>query len=217
MRKLILAAALSCNALAPISAMAEAGDILVRARIIGVLPNDDAGGIEPAIPGGSIEVEDAVVPEVDFTYFVTDNVALELIAATSQHIIDGTGDVAGLGRVGDVWVLPPTLTVQYHFLPGERFRPYVGAGINYTIFYNEDSAQSLTRAIGETELDVDDTFGWAVQVGADYAVSENWFVNVDFKYIGISTEATLRTGEMINNIDLDVNPFVVGFGFGRRF
>ncbi|MEM9838738.1 MAG: OmpW family protein [Pseudomonadota bacterium] len=217
MRKLILAAALATTALAPISAAAEAGDFLIRGRIIGVLPNDDASGIMPAFPGGSVEVDNAFVPEVDFTYFFTNNIAAELILATSPHDINGTGDIGGLGQVGEVWVLPPTLTVQYHFNPSGPIRPYVGAGINYTIFYGEDTTSSLNDAIGQTSLDVDPSLGWAVQAGVDYDITEKWFANVDVKYINIETEAILRTGVAANKVDLDINPLVVGIGVGRRF
>lgn len=217
MRKFFLAAALAATALAPVSAAAEAGDFIIRGRVIGVLPNDDAGGIQPAFPNGSVEVENAYVPEVDFTYFFTDNIAAELILATSPHEIQGTGDIAALGQVGETWVLPPTLTVQYHFNPMGPFRPYVGAGLNYTIFYGEDTSSSLNDAIGETSLDVDPSLGWAVQAGMDYDFSEKWFANVDVKYINIETEVILRTGVAANKIDLDINPLVVGVGIGRRF
>lgn len=217
MRTFVLAAALSTVALAPIAASADAGDFIIRGRVIGVLPNDDAGGVQPAFPGGSVEVDNAWVPEVDFTYFFTDRIAAELILATSPHDVNGTGDLAGLGKLADVWVLPPTLTVQYHFRPDAAWRPYVGAGINYTIFYAQDTTSSLNEAIGETSLDIDDSLGFALQAGVDFDVTETWFLNVDLKYIQIESEAILRTGNAANTIDVDVNPLVVGIGIGRRF
>ena len=74
------------------------------------------------------------MPEVDFSYFVTDNIAVELIAATTKHDLDWKNPNVDLSSV---WLLPPTLTVQYDFMPKERFSPHIGAGPNYTFFYNE--------------------------------------------------------------------------------
>lgn len=213
---LVLGAAVAAAAL-PTAAFAEKGDILVRARAIVVAPSGDASNIEPSFQNSSVDVQTDAVPEVDFTYFFTDRIAAELILATSRHDIEATGDIAGLGRVADAGVLPPTLTLQYHFMPDATFRPYVGVGINYTLFYDEDTTASLNNAIGETSVDLDNSFGFALQVGADYAIDDNWFFNVDVKYIRMNTEATLRTGDLVNTIDVDIHPFVYGLGIGRRF
>ncbi|RFB01444.1 OmpW/AlkL family protein [Parvularcula marina] len=198
-------------------AAAEQGDWIVRGRAILVSPQEDASGVEPAFPNGSVEVEDAVVPELDFTYFLTRNVGVELILATSPHDLEGTGDLEGLGKIGDVWALPPTLTLQYHFQPEAKVRPYVGVGFNYTIFYNEDATSSLNNAIGDTSISLDESFGVAVQAGVDVDVSENWFVNADIKWIQIDTTATLNTGGSINKVDVELDPIVAGIGLGRRF
>ncbi|WP_370336599.1 OmpW family protein [Parvularcula marina] len=198
-------------------AAAEQGDWIVRGRAILVSPQEDASGVEPAFPNGSVEVEDAVVPELDFTYFLTRNVGVELILATSPHDLEGTGDLEGLGKIGDVWALPPTLTLQYHFQPEAKVRPYVGVGFNYTIFYNEDATSSLNNAIGDTSISLDESFGIAVQAGVDVDVSENWFVNADIKWIQIDTTATLNTGGSINKVDVELDPIVAGIGLGRRF
>ena len=114
-----------------------AGDINIRLRGIGVVPTE-RGDIKNATTGGdttlNVRLGNAYVPEVDVSYFLTPNIALELIAATTKHDVDASP--AGLD-LGSVWLLPPTLTLQYHFAPTSRFSPYVGAGLNYTIFYNE--------------------------------------------------------------------------------
>ena len=199
------------------TATAAPGDWIVRARAILVSPQEDASGVEPAFPGGSVEVEDAVVPELDFTYFLTEKLGLELILATSPHDLEGTGDLAGLGKVGDVMALPPTLTLQYHFQPTAKVRPYVGVGLNYTMFYNEDASSSLEDAIGDTSISLEDSFGLAAQVGVDVDINENWFMNADVKWINIETEAELNTGGAINTVDVDLNPIVAGIGIGRRF
>ncbi len=217
MRNFYTAAALACAALFPASAQAKQGDLLVRARAIWVAPTDNASDVLPGFPGGSVNVENAVVPELDFTYFLTNTIGAELILATSPHDLHGTGTLAGLGKVADLMALPPTLTLQYHFNPNGRLRPYAGVGVNYTIFYNEDASSSLTGAVGPTAVDVDNSFGVAFQLGVDFALTDRWFLNADVKYIQIDTTATLNSGGTINTVDVDLDPVVAGIGVGMRF
>ncbi|MEL7029385.1 MAG: OmpW family outer membrane protein, partial [Pseudomonadota bacterium] len=120
----------------------------VRLRGIAVVPDEDAE-ITPF--GGSVRIDEAVVPEVDFTFFFNDHIAAELIAATAKHEVEWT---VGPTDLGAVWLLPPTLLLQYHIAPGQPVQPYVGIGVNYTFFYN------LTEPDG-LDLDYDDGFGWA--------------------------------------------------------
>ncbi len=211
------ATAIAASLLAAFPAHAEQGDILVRLRGIVVAPTDDATDVLPDFAGGSVNVENAVVPELDFTYFLTNNIGAELILATSPHDIEGTGALAGLGKVGDVMALPPTLTLQYHFNPDGAIRPYAGVGVNYTVFYSEDASKSLVGAIGATSLDLDDSVGVAFQAGLDFDLTDRWFMNVDVKYIDIDTTATLNTGGAINKVDVDLDPIVAGIGIGMRF
>ncbi len=199
------------------TASAEQGDFLVRLRGIVVAPTENASDVLPGFPGGSVGVENAVVPELDFTYFLTDNIGAELILATSPHDLVGEGTLSGLGEIADVMVLPPTLTLQYHFNPSGKFRPYAGVGVNYTIFYSQDASDSLVAAVGPTTVDLDDTVGVAFQVGADFELSDRWFLNADIKYIQIDTTATLNSGGVINTVDVDLDPIVAGIGVGYRF
>lgn len=216
MRSLLLSAALAAALATP--AYAEQGDWLVRLRGIYVAPQDDSGPVLPAVPTGSVTVDDAIVPELDFTYFFTNNIAAELILATSPHDISGAGALSALGEIADTMALPPTLTLQYHFMPDAKIRPYVGAGVNWTIFYSEDSKASLDAALGgATGVSLDDSFGWAVQAGVDFDITERVFMNLDVKYIDIDTTATLNTGGSINRVDVDIDPIVAGVGFGMRF
>lgn len=113
--------------------------------------------------------------------------------------------------------LPPTLTLQYHFNPNGKIRPYAGVGVNYTIFYDEDASASLIGAVGPTAIDVDDSVGVAFQFGVDFALTERWFLNADFKYIQIDTTATLNSGGTINTVNVDLDPIVAGIGVGMRF
>lgn len=196
----------------------EQGDWLVRLRAIGVIPTDDSGGISPDLPTASVEADPAVVPEIDITYMATRNIALELILATTHHDVDGQGAISNLGEVADAWLLPPTLLVQWHFLPDAQIRPYVGAGINYTFTYGEDATGSLEAALGgPTRVELDNSFGWALQAGVDVGIDDNWFVNLDVKYIDLDVDAEITTGGTVRKTNVEINPVIVGAGIGYRF
>ncbi len=173
----------------------------VRLRGIQVHPHEDSW----VNIGGEIDADNQVVPEVDLTYFLTDNWAAELIAATSKHKLTHSGGA----DLGSAWALPPTLTLQYHFQPHQAFSPYLGAGLNYTVFYNEDTAS------GFTDLNVGNGVGWALQAGADYWVNDHWGMNVDVKKIFVNVDASLNNGAIHG--DLDVDPWVIGAGVSYRF
>lgn len=197
----------------------QAGDVLVRARAVMVAPDEESTGITPAFPAERVAVTDSFAPEVDVTYMVTDAIGLELIAATTKHHVEGTsGTTGGIGRLAGTWVLPPTLTVQYHFNHAGTVRPYVGAGVNYTIFYNERASSGLQAAVGPTTVGLSDSVGWAAQAGVDIDVARNMFINVDVKYINIDTNAVLNTTAAgAQRLRVNLNPLVFGAGVGWRF
>tara|TARA_R100000656_G_scaffold56171_1_gene44266 strand:- start:11 stop:622 length:612 start_codon:yes stop_codon:yes gene_type:complete len=174
---------------------------LIRVRGIYVSPDESANVRGLA---GSVEADGSLVPELDISYFFTDNIAAELILATSNHDMSATAGV----DLGDVWVLPPTLTLQYHFSPKETFRPYVGAGINYTIFYGEDKGAVAS-------IDYEDGFGYALQAGADFDLGNQWVFNIDVKKLWLNTDVTINGGAITADVDLD--PWIFGAGFGYRF
>jgi|TARA_E500000305_G_scaffold83376_1_gene69153 outer membrane protein len=186
-----------------VEARAEGGDSpwLIRVRGIYVSPDESASVTGLA---GTVEADGAVVPELDITYFFTDNIAAELILATSPHDMSATAGV----DLGDVWVLPPTLLLQYHFTPKDQFRPYVGAGINYTIFYGEDSGAVAS-------IDYEDGFGYALQAGMDYDLGNQWVFNIDVKKLWLNTDVSINGGAITADVDLD--PWIFGAGFGYRF
>lgn len=202
----LAAAALAAATIALPIAEAAAGDSpwMIRGRVIGVIPQEDSS-LTPNI--GEVEAEGAVVPEIDITYFATPNIAFELIAATSPH--DMSVDLTGGGNLdlGSVWVLPPTLLAQYHFLPEGEFRPYVGAGINYTHLWNVDDTAG-------TSVDYDGGWGWALQAGVDVPIDENWVWNLDVKKIFVNVDATVNSAVQA---DVDLDPWVIGTGVGYRF
>ena len=212
--KITIAAALA-SCIMP--AQAEEGDWLVRLRGIVVSPTEDSSAVLPAFPGASVSVDEAIVPELDFTYFISDHVGAELILATSPHNISGEGTLSGLGEIADTMVLPPTLTFQYHFAPLAKFHPYVGVGVNWTIFYDDDAKESLINAVGPTTVNLENSVGYAFQAGIDIDVTDRVFLNLDVKYIDIDTTATLHSGGLINTADVNIDPIVAGIGVGMRF
>lgn len=218
-RTAIRAAILAVLAGAQTGAFAEDDTWFVRVRGIAVAPHDDSSLVSvngAPLAGSGVGVDTAFVPELDITYKFTPHIGAELILATSQHNVLAQGSLEGLGEVIDTWVLPPTLTLQYHFNPEGQFRPYVGAGVNYTVFYSEEVNGGLD-APGAT-VDIDPSWGYALQVGADYEFADRWFLNLDLKYIDIGTDANfLNSAVGAASVDVDIDPFVVGFGVGYRF
>lgn len=200
-------------------AMAEAGDFQVRLRGILVAPNEKSGDVLPAFPGEKVSVDNSFMPEIDFTYFVSDHVSLELIAATTKHTASGrTGTTGSIGALASTWVLPPTLTVQYRPIAKGKVRPYVGAGVNYTLFYSEDASAGLERAVGATRVNLKSSLGWAAQAGVDIDLTDKIFLNLDVKYIDIDTTARLATTAIgTQRVRLNLDPFVFGAGLGFRF
>ncbi|MFS0774221.1 OmpW/AlkL family protein [Sphingomonas sp. 1P08PE] len=195
-----------------------AGDVLVRLRAIMVAPNERSGSVLPTFPGEKVSVDNSFMPEVDATYMATNHLGFELIASTTKHHADGrTGTTGSIGRLASTWVLPPTLTAQYHFAPTSHVRPYVGAGLNYTIFWNEKASAGLEKAVGQTNVHMSDSFGWAAQAGVDVDITRKVFVNLDVKYIDIDTKARLRTTAIgTQQVSLHLDPLVVGVGLGIR-
>jgi len=193
---------------------------IVRLRAITVAPDDSSGDVSvngSAIPGSGVGVDEDTVPELDITYMITRNIGVELILGMSNHTVRGRGNVAGgLGRVIDTDVLPPTLTLQYHFNPDGTIRPYAGIGVNYTQFLNEKVEGGLDAPGASIHLD--SSWGLAAQLGVDYMLKDNWFVNADIKYIQIDSTASFHNSAVGHaEVDVDIDPIVVGFGFGKRF
>ena len=185
-----------------------AGTILVRARVINVSAENNNSWTSI---GGHIDATSQATPEVDFSYFLTPNIAFELIAATTSHHLTARDTALGAKvDVGSTSVLPPTLTVQYHFMPDQKFSPYVGAGLNYTFFYNTEPGGGIVKRTSLTN-----NFGEALQIGFDYAVSGPWVLNADVKQLFLHTTASLDSGLVRAKTDLD--PLVIGVGVGYKF
>lgn len=186
----------------------QAGTIELRARAIGIIPQTSSSSI--SVIGGSVDATNTPAPELDLSYHITDHIAAELIAASTRHEVSATGTVLGHVDVGSVYVLPPTLTLQWHFLPQSRFDPYVGAGLTLAFFYDSNPARPTVTKVG-----LDNNAGAAIQAGFDYALGGPWVVNFDIKQIFLDTEARINGGAIVAKTAL--NPTVVGAGVGYRF
>ena len=177
---------------------------MVRGRALVFQPDESNGRLAGA--PANITATTSVVPELDISYFITDNFAVELILGVTPHDVKlgGAGTI-----VEDAWLLPPTLTLQYHKAFG-AFKPYIGAGINYTAVISSNP----TALIGNRDH-WDGSFGYALQAGFDYAINDKWSFNFDVKKVWLNMDLTVGAGATPASVDLD--PWVIGTGIGYRF
>jgi len=201
MNKHIVAAAVAAfTVLATGTAAAQdfkSGDLLVRARAVHLdSANKDSTGL-------ALSINDKWLPEVDFTYFLTSNWAAELILTVPQKHTLSAAD--GAVDIGSLKHLPPTLTVQYHFDAG-AFKPYVGAGLNYTRF-------SSVKLPAGVDIKRNST-GLALQVGVDVPIGQNMYLNFDVKKVNIGTKVSAGGAEIGK---FKVDPVLVGIGLGWKF
>ena len=184
----------------------QSGDWMVRVRALGVLP-DVSSSLSPI--GGTVKINNTAVPEIDFTRFFTSNISAELIAAVTPHNLRVKSGSATGTDAGRAWLLPPTLTLQYHITQLCPYViPYVGAGVNYTHFYD-----TTAGALGTVKYD--DSFGGALQAGVDIPIKNNWYANLDVKKVYVSTKATFAPSGIRAKVDID--PWLVGVGIGYKF
>ena len=221
-------ATLAAAGLISTGALAQSqGDFLFRVGI-GHIETDTSsdnpvvGGTE--LDGYTIDVGNNTSPVVTLAFMTTDNIAVELLASWPfEHSIKGDGVLAGAGKLGETKHLPPTLSLQYHFRPNTAFRPYAGVGANYTLFFDDNTTQLLDDTLGgPSSLDIDDSVGLAVQLGADFDISDNLFLNVDLRWIDIEADATIRTAnpdgsDTISRIKADIDPWVISSSIGFKF
>lgn len=213
--KTLLLATVGVLAVAGFSApsFADPGDWQFRLRAISVDPEE---GADIAAIGGDVDISTQVVPEFDITYFFTDNIAAELILGVTPHDVNANGTAVGDLDLGNVTLLPPTLTIQYHFNPNGQIRPYAGVGVNYTLFFNED----LPNGSALDSIDYDPSLGFALQAGADYMLNERWFLNADLKKVWINTDVTIDATTALSAVvsaDVDIDPWIFGVGIGWRY
>jgi outer membrane protein len=190
----------------------QPGNILVHLSLIGVMPEDLSSHVNvfggPGT-GASVHVGDGLSPELDASYFVTRNLSLQLIAATSRHTVTAKGGALGAGStLGSAWVLPPTLTAQWHFTQLGIVRPYVGVGVTVAFFYG-------IHPTGHDALGLRTAVGPTLDAGFDVPLIGNWTANVDVKQMFLPVSARVDHGAIRANDTLD--PTVVGVGVGYKF
>ena len=171
-------------------------------------------GSDNVLGMGGFDVSNNTQLGLTFTYMATDNIGVELLAATPFRHKVGLG---ATGTLATVRQLPPTLMAQYYFFDSQsKVRPYVGVGINYTTFFDTDLNQNA-RDKGLSDLSVKDSWGVAGQVGLDYQINRDWMLNASLWYMDIDTEVKFKAGGKQQNIDTRIDPFVFFFGAGYRF
>ncbi|MDP1595249.1 MAG: OmpW family outer membrane protein [Methylotenera sp.] len=235
MKKSVLVLAIAAT-FAPVLAQAEAGDWVVRLRATNINPSESSklgettdkaalGASAAALYGSStanLEVDSNTIPELDISYYVTKNIALELILALgSKHDVNVSTTGLVNPKLGEVNLLPPTLTAQWHFMPDQTFDPYVGAGVTYArAMDNGLTANATASGNGVHPIRIDrNNWGVALQAGFDINLTDRWLVNFDVKKIWIDTDVKLNfAGQGYKKIDsLDIDPLVVSVGIGKKF
>jgi outer membrane protein len=194
MQKKILMTIVASVLFVSTNVFAEAENWLVRVRAVHVGPQNSSS------PLTGVEVSSKTIPEVDISYFFSNNISAELVLTyPQQHDVSLNG-----AKIGTVKELPPTLLAQYHFSPGSAFDPYVGAGLNYTLF----------SSVNIPGLDVSkSSLGGALQVGFDVPLKNNMSFNVDLKKVYMKTDVSTSAGAYVTSLKIDPILFSVGLGW----
>jgi outer membrane protein len=192
-KSLTLVTAMSALVLSAPVLHAAPGDNIARLKVINIHPDVDSD-----VAG--LDVDDKTTAEIGITHFLTSNWALDLGLSLAKHDVKLNGNNAGSTKI-----MPVNLTAQYHFMPDGTWRPYVGAGVNYTHF------SDVNIQGGSVNLEKD-RFGPVIQAGLDVPISESWSVNADVKKIWLSTDVS---GAASGSVDLD--PWIFGVGIGYKF
>jgi outer membrane protein len=188
----------------------HAGTFEASLSVIGIIPETFSSSISPI--GGNVNASGGVTPELTATYFLTNHWALQAIAGSTHHHVSAGDTSLGHVDVGNVWVLPPTLTVQYHFLPDDRFSPYVGLGVTVAFFYATSPSEPTIQ-----KFSLSTAAGPALDIGFDYNFSGHWFANFDAKQIVLNTTASIDSAVGHVTAKTALNPTVIGAGIGYRF
>lgn len=207
---LALTSVLTISGLTP-SASADVLDrVQIKVGVSGILPEESA---KISVIGGDVDISDEFVPSVQLEYFFTDHISAELLCCVARHDVGAVNTALGAVDLGKVTHFPPTVTLKYRWTSLGAFEPYVGAGVNYTHFFDAKPAPGGPV----TSIRYDDSFGGALQAGADFRVNEHWAVNVDIRKIFIATDVTIQAGATRIDADVDINPWVTSVAAAYRF
>lgn len=189
-------------------AAADAGDILVHSTVIGAVT--DASSSSAKL---NLDIDNAQSVALDATYFVTHNIGVNVLATFLNFNIEtGSTAIQDLASkdLGSVDLLPPIVSVQYHFSPDSAFSPYVAAGFNYNVFSDESGH------LNDLSVEVDDTVGWVIGAGLDYSITENVSLNADLKYLTFEADVNVGAAPAFDD-ELEVDAWIVGVGLGFKF
>ncbi len=189
----------------------EAGTWVLRAGVGVVAPDSDNLVIDSET---IIDVDDGTSLTLMGTYMFSRHWAFDILASWPfNHDIKLAGT-----KIAETDHLPPTFSMQYHFLPDSTIQPYVGAGVNYTTFFSTDVEQVLTDLTGITDIDLDDSFGFALQLGADWTFGNRWLLNVDLRWIDIESDLTASDGTVSEEVGtVKIDPWVYSINVGYTF
>jgi outer membrane protein len=205
MKKFAVFAGAAFAAALAFAAPAQAGvleNVQIKVGVSGVLPNESGSPVD-------VDISDEWVPSLQIEYFFTDNISAELLCCVATHEVRTTGGL----DLGEVTHFPPTVTLKYRWTDFGQFQPYVGAGVNYTAFIDDEQPAGV-------DVDYDESFGGALQVGFDYRLDDHWALNLDARRLWINTDATVTLAgapPTVINDDVDIDPWVISASVGYRF
>jgi outer membrane protein len=204
----------------------ESGDWVVRAGYASVNPDDSSNGLKlngAGVAGTDVGVDSGAALGITASYMLAPHWGVELLAASPfKHDITVSG-LSGLGvpdgtKLGSAEQLPPTLSLQYYFADAtSQWQPYVGVGVNYTTFFNEEVSSTAKSALGASNLSLDDSIGLAAELGLDWSVSKDWLVNVSVWKANIKTDASVDTALGRVNTKVTIDPVVYMLAVGYKF
>ena len=183
------------------------GDIIIRLRALAIDTNADGTSAEM---GGEVKTGNDLIPELDITYFVTDQFSFETMLGVAKYNVQLDGSALGNMDVGTVKKLPTALTFQFHPAVSGKFRPYIGAGASYTMFFDERVGRSIT------DVEYRDEWGFIFQAGINYYLDNRFSLNLDVKKYIIETDMKMNNGT-INARNVSIDPLMIGIGIGINF
>ncbi len=214
MRVIVGVAGIALTAALAFATPAQAGvldNVQIKVGVSGVLPDESA---DVSI-GGDVDISDEWVPSLQLEYFFTDNISAELLCCVATHDVVAVNTIAGDVDLGEVTHFPPTVTLKYRWTNFGAVEPYVGAGVNYTAFIDDETPPSPPGPVNS--IDYDESFGPALQVGFDYRFNEHWSLNVDARRLWINTNVDIDTDLGPVSADVDIDPWVFSTAIGYRF
>jgi outer membrane protein len=205
----VCSALLALGFAAPAMANPFTDKLTVKFGVAGVLPDEEA---TISAIGGTVDISDEYLPALTLDYALTDNISVQAICCVAPHKVKAVQTAIGTVDLGEITLFPPTITGVYHFAPDAAFNPYVGAGVNVTVFFNEDLPAGPV-----TGIDYETTVGPAIQAGFDVKLNDKWSLNVDVKKIWVEPEVNLTTALGPVRADVKINPIVAFVGLGYKF